>query len=109
MTQNIKDFFDDYPKFYTTSESGSHNRINHRYRVLIHQHKQTINDSRILDIASHDGRWIFAAIKTGARHVLGREGRKEHIDNCNTNFDKYNVEKTGIRLFMAILTSSYQR
>ena len=66
--------------------------MNHRYRVLIEQNKQIIYDSRILDIASHDGRWSFAAIKNGARHVLGIEGRKKHVNNCKANF-KYNIEK----------------
>lgn len=76
MTQDIKDFFDDYAQFYTTSESGSPNRINHRYRVLIHQHKQIINDSMILDLASHDGRWRFAAIKKWCKTCSRNRGKK---------------------------------
>lgn len=69
-------FFDQYPAFQLSSRTGSSpNRLNGRYRALIEANRDVIQGANVLDIASHDGRWSFAAIKAGARHVVGIEGR----------------------------------
>jgi len=64
-------FFDTYPQFYRTSNTAARpDRLNDRYRAIIDFNRGIIQGSTILDIASHDGRWSFAAIKSGARQWL---------------------------------------
>lgn len=40
----------------------------------------------MLDIASHDGRWSFAALQAGAAHVTGVEGRPELVEAAKETF-----------------------
>ncbi len=47
----------------------------------------------MLDLASHDGRWTFAAIKAGAAHVLGIEARQYLIDRARKTFADYGMEQ----------------
>lgn len=85
-------FFDDYPEFYKTSKTKPFpNRLNMRYKALIESNLDKIRNCSILDIASHDGRWSFAAIKNGAKFVCGIEGRVELVENSNQTMKKYNV------------------
>ena len=87
-------FFDKYSEFYETSQSAnSSNRLNSRNRVLIENNLNIIQDKKILDIASHDGRWSFSALKHGAKFVLGIEGRKYLVDNANKTMIKYGIPK----------------
>jgi hypothetical protein len=85
-------FFDTYSEFYTTSTTGSSsNRLNSRYLALIESNLVLIQNKTILDIASHDGRWSFAAIKNGAKKVIGIEGRKYLVDNAIKIMDHYRI------------------
>jgi len=85
-------FFDSYPRFYSTSTTGvKPNRLNQRYRALIESNSALINDKSVLDIASHDGRWSFAAHKAGARHVLGIEAREHLVKLAQENLREYGV------------------
>lgn len=87
-------FFDDYPEFYKTTRTiPSPNRLNCRYLALIERNREIIKGSSILDIASHDGRWSFAAVKNGASHVLGIEGRRELVESSNANMQKYGIPR----------------
>jgi len=80
-------FFDQYPCFYATSIVGStSNRLNSRYQALIQPNQDCIAGCSILDLASHDGRWSFAALQSGARHVLGIEAREEAVDAARKTF-----------------------
>lgn len=84
--------FDNYPEFYKTSMTGSSaNRLNSRYLALIENNLDLIQNMTILDIASHDGRWSFAAIKNGAKKAIGIEGRKYLIDNAIKIMDHYGI------------------
>jgi len=47
----------------------------------------------VLDIASHDSEWSFAAIKNGAKYVLGIEGKQHLVNNAYSIFQKYNIPK----------------
>ena len=42
-----------------------------------------------LDLASHDGRYSFAALKTGAAHVTGVEVRQTLLDRAQEAFAVY--------------------
>ena len=87
-----KGFFDDYPNFYQTSKTVEHpNHLNGRFKAIIESNSNIIQNSSILDIASHDGRWSFAALKNGAKHVLGIEAREHLVENSNKNMINYGI------------------
>jgi SAM-dependent methyltransferase len=46
----------------------------------------------VLDLASHDGRYSFAALKTGAAHVTGVEVRQSLIDRAQEAFAFYDQD-----------------
>jgi SAM-dependent methyltransferase len=46
---------------------------------------------RILDLGCHDGRWSFAALEAGARHVVGIEARAHLAKKAAENFSYYGV------------------
>lgn len=85
-------FFDKYPAFLKTSKTSSYpNRLNRRVEALIENNLPIIKNKRILDIASHDGRFSFAAIKFGAKHVLGIEGKPYLVENSIKNMERYGI------------------
>jgi len=89
---NSNNFFDSFRDFYSTSMTGqSANRLNNRYQILIENNRNIIENSRILDLASHDGRWSFAALMNKASKVVGIEGKSHLVENA-----KKNMEKNGI-------------
>jgi len=76
-------FFDEHPEFLDTSTTAaSRGRLNLRHLAIIDHHRDVLRAARVLDIASHDGRWSFAALEAGAAHVTGIEGRAELVDNA---------------------------
>ena len=69
-------FFERFPKFVADGTVGVvGNRLQYRYRAIIDNQRYAFPGARILDLASHDGRWSLAALDAGARHVVGIEGR----------------------------------
>lgn len=86
-------FFDQYDRFYTTSQTSPFpHRLNGRHEAIIARNASLISGKRVLDIASHDGRWSFAALQAGAAHVTGIEPRQELIDNACDTFAHYQVD-----------------
>jgi len=86
-------FFDQYDRFYTTSQTSPFpHRLNGRHQAIIARNASLIAGKRVLDIASHDGRWSFAALQAGAAHVTGIEPRQELIDNALDTFAHYGIE-----------------
>jgi predicted RNA methylase len=86
-------FFDDYPLFYGSSKtSATSARLAASYSAIIKAHQALIGGSRVLDLASHDGRWSFAALAAGAAHVVGIEARQELVANACANFAEYAVD-----------------
>ncbi len=91
---DIIHFFDHFPEFYKTSKTGPFpNRLNNRYLALIENNKEIIKNSSILDIASHDGRWSFAALKNDASKVIGVEPRENLVKNSCRNMEFYGIPK----------------
>ena len=85
-------FFDQYPRFYSSSIVGATpERLNERYRALIGPNEQSIREKTILDLASHDGRWSFAALKAGARHVTGIEVRSHLVESAIAAVREYGI------------------
>jgi SAM-dependent methyltransferase len=67
------EFFDD---------SRKHARCNARYERIISANLDAIAGKRILDLASNNGLWSYAALKAGASQVVGVEGRKELVEQA---------------------------
>ena len=63
--------------------------MNERYEALFAGNRDIFDGARVLDLASHDGRYSFAALKTGAAHVIGVEVRQSLIDRAQEAFAFY--------------------
>ncbi len=91
-------FFDDHPEFLETSgTAASRDRLNMRHLGIIQENADVLHGSRVIDIASHDGRWAYAAYDAGATHVTGIEGRQELIDNATETFVAKGVPQEAYR------------
>jgi len=91
---DVNHFFDSFSEFYKTSKTTPFpNRLNNRYLALIESNKKIISNSSILDIASHDGRWSFAALKNGASKVIGIEPKENLVKNSHKNMELYQIPK----------------
>lgn len=88
-------FFDDNPEFLKTSSTASSiNRLNLRHLGVIKENEDVLRGRSVVDIASHDGRWSYAALQAGATHVTGLEGRTHLIENTKQTFDAKGVRAT---------------
>lgn len=61
---------------------------------MIENYKNLISGKRILDLASHDGRWSFAALKAGAAHVLAIEMLPPLVQVTREIFKKYDLPES---------------
>ena len=83
-------FADDYPRFMEVSElTPQPHRMNERYEAVFASNRAIFDGARVLDLASHDGRYSFAALKTGAAHVTGVEVREGLIHKAQETFAFY--------------------
>ena len=88
-------FFNEYPRFLATSSMhASYERLNARYTMLIDRHRQLLEGATVLDLASHDGRFTLAALRAGARHVVGVEIDDVLVDRAHANMAAYDVAPT---------------
>ncbi len=91
-------FFDDHPEFLETSDTSSTvGRLNLRHLAIIKENEDVLRGSRVVDIASHDGRWSFAALEAGADHVTGFEGRRELVRHSRRTFRAKGVHESKYR------------
>ena len=91
-------FFERFPEFYETSETSSFAwRLNLRHEAIFTANADLFAGARVLDIASHDGRWSMAALEAGAASVVGIEARPELVDNASANLRKYGVDESRFR------------
>ena len=85
-------FFNDYPRFLETSTMrASFERLNARYTILIHRNRHLLEGATVLDLASHDGRFTLAALRAGARHVVGVEIDDVLVERAHANMAAYGV------------------
>ncbi len=85
-------FFEQFPRFVETSETGPWlDRLNARYLALIDANRSLIDGARVLDLASHDGRFSFAALRNGAAHVVGIEHEPHLVNKANENMQAHGV------------------
>ena len=86
-------FFDDYPRFRQTSEVAANAaRLNLRHEAIFAANRDILAGARVLDLACNDGRWSFAALKAGARQVVGIEARPELCENARQSMKHYDIE-----------------
>ncbi len=86
-------FFDDHPEFLETSTTAIEvGRLNLRHLAIIDAHRDLLKGARVLDIASHDGRWSFAALEAGAAHVTGIEGRDYLVNNASKTITEKGID-----------------
>ena len=84
--------FEDSP-FMGSSTTGAHqNRLNWRARVLLEQNELAVRDRRVLDLASHDGRFSYACTQFGAESVTGVESRPHLVANAESNMRALEIE-----------------
>lgn len=69
-------------------------RLNWRVEVLVARNRQAIVGKRVLDLASHDGRFSYAALACGARCVVGVEGREKHVHNARRNLQSFGFDSS---------------
>lgn len=91
-------FFDAFPRFYETSETGPHRgRLNLRYEAIFGENRDIFAGVRVLDIASHDGRWSLAALEAGATEVIGIEAREDLVRAARRNLEHYSKDGRAYR------------
>ena len=71
------DFIDDLPHY--AGRSTASKRMNHRHDFLINDFANDIAGAKVLDLASHDGRWCYGFAGAGATSVVGIEARPELV------------------------------
>ncbi|MDX6300938.1 MAG: hypothetical protein QOF53_2152 [Nocardioidaceae bacterium] len=83
-------FAEEYPRFMEVSDLiPKPHRLNARYEALFASNRDIFDHARVLDLASHDGRYSFAALRTGAAHVTGVEVRRNLVDQASETFAFY--------------------
>lgn len=60
-------------------------RLNWRSEVLLNRHADALKGKKVLDLASHDGRFMHAALAHGAEKVVGVEVRVDHTKSTKVN------------------------
>ena len=91
-------FFDEYPRFFESSDTMPiPNRLNNRYKAMIERNADQLKGASVLDLASHDGRWSFAALQTGAQSIVGLEGQSELVAEAEKSFAEYGIDSDRYR------------
>lgn len=90
------DFIADLPHY--RDHSAPVPRMNKRFEALIAPFQADIKGARVLDLASHDGRWCYAFAGAGAASVVGIEGRQELVDKFADYPDAALREKVELRV-----------
>ena len=94
-------FFDDHPRFLETSNTGNQlSRLNWRYKAVIEDNVDLLQAKRVLDIASHDGRWSYAALRVGASYVTGIEARPRLVENAKRTLEHYGASPDTYRFIV---------
>jgi hypothetical protein len=67
-------------------------RLNQRHGLMIEHHKDRIEGAKIIDFGSYDGRWAYAAIQAGAKHVTGIEINPDFEAKATQNLTELGVD-----------------
>jgi hypothetical protein len=89
-SRTVAGFFDQFPRFYRTSSTAPETaRLNLRYEAIVGENRDIFAGAKVLDLASHDGRWSLAALAAGARSVTGIEARPGLVKGATKNLSEY--------------------
>jgi ubiquinone/menaquinone biosynthesis C-methylase UbiE len=101
-TRVASNFFQDYRRFYSTGTAGvkAKRRLNLRYEAILEENKDLFQGARVLDIASHDGRFSLAALASGAESVIGIEARPNLVDHAVANLKHYGQDPDRFRFIV---------
>jgi hypothetical protein len=92
-------FFDDHPEFLQTSHTAAtKGRLNLRHLAIIKENEAILRGRSVVDIASHDGRWSYAALQAGATRVIGIEGRSRLVRNAKRTLAAKGVAESRYRM-----------
>jgi SAM-dependent methyltransferase len=58
------------------------NRVNWRCQALLTQNQEAIKNQKVLDLACNNGRFSYACLELGAKHVTGVEGRQQIVERA---------------------------
>lgn len=86
-------FPDNSPFLRTGSDQISANRLRQRTRMLIENNLFAIQEKSVLDLGSHDGRFMYASLIKGAKFVLGIEARPNMVDLADANLQYHQIDK----------------
>lgn len=76
--------FDQHKPLQLTAR-GRH-RLKTRHRFCVDDMTPFFAGRRVLDIASHDGRWAYSYAKAGASEVIGVEPRRDLVESFSETF-----------------------
>ena len=94
-------FFEAHPRFYSTSKTAATRaRLNLRFEGIFSENRDILDGARVLDIASHDGRWSLAALECGAKSVVGIEARPDLVAHANSNLEHYGYQSDRYRFIV---------
>jgi len=62
----------------------------------------------VLDLASHDGRFSFAALRCGAAHVVGIENEPDLVQRHRTNMEYYEVPADKYEILEGDILANFQ-
>src|SRR4051794_3397049 len=91
-------FFEHFARFVETSETDRDPegrelaRLNARYIALVHSNRGVLAGAHVLDLASHDGRFSFAALRNGAARVVLIEIEPGLVQKAEENLRLYDVD-----------------
>ncbi|MDN5853382.1 MAG: methyltransferase domain-containing protein [Actinomycetia bacterium] len=88
-------FFDEHDRFLDTGTVfTARHRLNLRHEAIFDRNRDVLQGARVLDIASHDGRWSYAALEAGAAHVVGVEARGDVVDAARESVAAEGVDES---------------
>ena len=80
-------FSDDSVFIKTSNIASNAKRLNERYNLILKS--LNLKNKKILDLGCHNGRWIYVALKLGAKSVIGVEQSKNYLSIAEENLKKF--------------------
>jgi len=86
-------FFDHYSCFFRPGDGATSNtqRLNVRWLGMIGAQRDALAGKRVLEAGCYNGRWLLAALRAGAHHVVGIELYPELADEARRNLDMLGI------------------
>ena len=89
-------FFRSIPAVLRDRHHPNANRLRCRYDAIINANVDILEGAKVLDVASHNGRWSAAAILGGkAAHVTGVEPRAELVEAATRTAAELSIADEG--------------